>query len=606
MTVLDLGGGDDAHALNNRGSDQAKKAVDRVALVLAKAQHIDQPLANKKKASELGQPFQYYNRFLHKSPCVQQPVPFPFDPQRKRWSNSCQVRTVLCELRVVYLGESRLSNALQQDLTELSMDIRVGTLIRKSPLVCLPQTPLQQVFEAMEREKAGSMLVADETGALKGILTRYDLIKRIILPKLPLTTPISQVMSQGVVAIDSESGALEAMLLMARHKVRHLPVLHQGFLVGLVSERDLFNFQRSSLRILSSAIEQAETIENIKVCAGEVLALARRLMTQGVAATSLARLVSHLNDAMTRRVIALTEARLKPELGNLPTWCWLALGSEGREEQTVATDQDNAIIFEGDGETYRERFKKLAGEINRGLADIGFPLCKGGVMAMNDKWCRSVVEWQKTLEGWFYLPEPEALLDANIFFDFRGLYGEVRLAEELRKWLSEHVSDSKLFLRSLAEDAMRDSVTKLQSNGIAISVARAMRKRGWKADWLSPATLEMKRDGTAPVVYFARVLALAKGIASTSTDERLKDLVTQKAMSESESHLMRDAFNVLQRYRLKAQLAYATRAAEKDQGDVSPNVLDLDELSSHEIEQLSEALASLGNLRARLEMDFLR
>ena len=137
-----------------------------------------------------------------------------------------------------------MSNAVQHDLTELAMDIRVGDLIRKSPLVCLPKTPLRQVFEAMEREKAGSMLVADETGAIQGILTRYDLIKRIILPNLPLTTPISEVMSQGIKTIDADSGALEAMLMMARFKVRHLPVLQHGFLVGLVSERDLFNFER--------------------------------------------------------------------------------------------------------------------------------------------------------------------------------------------------------------------------------------------------------------------------------------------------------------------------------------------------------------------------
>ena len=499
-----------------------------------------------------------------------------------------------------------MSDASQQDLTELALDTRVGQLIRKSPLVCLPVTPLKQVFEAMHKEKAGSMLVSDETGAVQGILTRYDLISRVILPAIPLSTPISQVMSTGIKTVDAESGALEAMLIMARHKVRHLPVLHQGFLVGMVSEGDLFNFQRSSLRILSASIEQAETIADLKVCSGEVLRLARRLMAQGVAATSLARLVSHLNDSLTRRVIAITEQGLRSELGELPPWCWLALGSEGREEQTVATDQDNAIIFKGDGETYRSRFKKLAGEINRSLADIGFPLCKGGVMAMNDKWCRSVDEWHDLLAGWFQSPMPEALLDANIFFDFRGLHGEVHLAESLRDWLSKQVGSHGLFLRSLAQDAMRDEVSKLTSNGVVISLARALRKRGYKADWLAPATLEMKRGGTAPVVYFARVLALTKGIAATSTDERLRILVDLKAMSESESHQMRDAFNVLQRYRLRAQLDYATRAETADQGDLSPNILALDELSSHEIERLSEALSHLSGLRARLEMDFLR
>ncbi len=499
-----------------------------------------------------------------------------------------------------------MSDATQHDLTELAMDTRVGQLVRKSPLVCLPSTPLQQVFEAMEREKAGSMLVADESGAIQGILTRYDLIKRILLPQLPLSTPVSQVMSTGIKTIDADSGALEAMLVMARFRVRHLPVLHHGFLVGMVSERDLFNFQRSSLRILSSTIEQAETIADLKLCASEVLALARRLMAQGVAATSLARLVSHLNDSMTRRVIAIVEQQMAGELGSLPAWSWLALGSEGREEQTVATDQDNAIIFEGDGPTYRERFKTLAAAVNKGLAEIGFPLCKGGVMAMNDKWCRSVDEWQELLGDWFRSPQPEALLDANIFFDFRGLYGEIRLAEELRAWLSGQIEEHRLFLRSLAQDSMRDQVGKLSRNSVAISIARALRKRGYLMEWLAPSTLEMKRSGTAPVVYFARVLALAKGVSATSTDERLRVLVEKQAMSESESQQMRDAFNVLQRYRLKAQLAYATRAAQQDQGELSPNILNLDELSSHEIERLSEALSTLSGLRARLEMDFLR
>lgn len=499
-----------------------------------------------------------------------------------------------------------MPNATQHDLTELAMDTRVGQLVRKSPLVCLPATPLQQVFEAMEREKAGSMLVADESGAIQGILTRYDLIKRILLPQLPLSTPISQVMSTGIKTIDADSGALEAMLMMARFRVRHLPVLQHGFLVGMVSERDLFNFQRSSLRILSATVEQAETIADLKLCATEVLSLARRLMAQGVAATSLARLVSHLNDGMTRRVIAIVEQQMAAELGPLPPWSWLALGSEGREEQTVATDQDNAIIFEGDGPTHREKFKKFATAVNNGLAEIGFPLCKGGVMAMNDKWCRSVDEWHALLVDWFRSPQPEALLDANIFFDFRGLYGETRLADSLRSWLSQQVSDQGLFLRSLAQDAMRDEVGKLGRNSVAISIARALRKRGYLMEWLAPSTLEMKRSGTAPVVYFARVLALAKGVSATSTDERLKVLVDKRAMSESESHQMRDAFNVLQRYRLRAQLAYATRAAQSDQGDLSPNILNLDELSSHEIERLSEALSTLSGLRARLEMDFLR
>jgi len=469
-----------------------------------------------------------------------------------------------------------VSDALQQDLTELALDTRVGQLIRKDPLSCLPGTSLKQAFEAMDAAKAGSMLVCDASGAVQGILTRYDLISRVILPQLPLSTPIQQVMSSEVITIDADRGALEAMLMMARHRVRHLPVLQHGFLVGLISEGDLVSFQRSSLRILSASIEQAESLGALRLCSQEVLRLARRLLAQGVAATSLARLVSHLNDSLTRRVIQLTEAQMKDELGPLPPWAWLALGSEGREEQTVATDQDNAIIFDADGPATRQQFMRLAAAINQGLADVGFPLCKGGVMAMNEKWCKSATEWRDSLSTWMRSPQPEALLDANIFLDFRG------------------------------QDAMRDEVEGLTRNGVRVSLARALRQRGYQVNWLAPAQLEMKRGGTAPVVVFARVLALAKGISQTSTDERLQALVERQSMSAAESQQMRDAFNVLQRYRLRAQLEYASRAERDGRAEVSPNVLQLDSLNSHEIERLSEALSHLGGLRARLEMDFLR
>jgi CBS domain-containing protein len=297
---------------------------------------------------------------------------------------------------------------------------------------------------------------------------------------------------------------------------------------------------------------------------------------------------------------------MKDQLGPLPPWAWLALGSEGREEQTVATDQDNAIIFDADGPAYRQRFMGLAAAINQGLADVGFPLCKGGVMAMNEKWCKSAAEWRDSLSAWMRSPQPEALLDANIFLDFRGLYGEVRLADALRKWLSDQVEGHQLFLRALAQDAVRDEVEGLTRNGVRVSLARALRKRGYQVNWLAPARLEMKRGGTAPVVVFARVLALAKGISQTSTDERLQALVERQSMSAAESQQMRDAFNVLQRYRLRAQLEFASRAEHQEQGGVSPNLLQLDSLNSHEIERLSEALSHLGGLRARLEMDFLR
>ncbi|MFZ9757372.1 MAG: DUF294 nucleotidyltransferase-like domain-containing protein, partial [Burkholderiaceae bacterium] len=283
--------------------------------------------------------------------------------------------------------------ASQQDFAELDLNTRVSDLVRRSAVTCSPETTLEKVFKLMDQTSAGSIVVVKD-GRLEGILTRYDLIRRILVPKVDQSTPISGVMSRGVHYVQADTLVIDAMLTMARLGIRHLPVVRDGQMIGMVSERDLVAYQRTSLRGLSVTIARAKRLEDLKQVSKQVIDMARRMLSQGLGATSLARMVSHLNDAMTRRVIEIIEEKHEGNHAEpLPPWVWLALGSEGREEQTVATDQDNAIIFAGDGDLYRDRFMAFAERINKGLAEIGFPLCEGGVMAMNAKWCRNRVEW---------------------------------------------------------------------------------------------------------------------------------------------------------------------------------------------------------------------
>ena len=489
-------------------------------------------------------------------------------------------------------------DAMQQDLQELGLERPLGGLIKGDPLACLPETPIEQAFQSMDNAGVGSIVVVNTFLVPVGILTRYDLIRRVILPRRDLSTPIAEVMTANVKSAPAHMTVMEAMLMMASHRIRHLPVIESGRLRGVVSESDLMAYQRQSLRSLSASVFKAEDISSLANIQSDVRRLAARLLSDGLSATAVARLVSHLNDATTRRVIDLVSVKHSQALQRV-RWCWLALGSEGREEQTIATDQDNALIFEPVGPSgydpnqIRESLMAFAVDVNQGLADAGFPLCKGGVMARYPKWCRSQSEWQSVLLDWFKRPTPEKILDAHIFFDFRALAGDTQLAESLRTWLTHEVQSQPLFLRELAQDAVRSRVGELPRPVVFSALARWFRRKGLQGDWLSPAKLDIKRDATAPVVAWTRVLSLTRGVEVTSTDGRLQDLETGGTIQRSEGQALREAFDLAQRYRLRAQLANSE----------NPNELSLDPLSLHEIDQLTHALDVLANLKRAVSFD---
>ena len=286
-------------------------------------------------------------------------------------------------------------------------------VIPRSPVSCAPQTPVREVLKTMHELRIGSMLVADADGMPKGIFTTFDVLERVALPQADVDAPISSLMSGGVIALEEEAPVVDAALAMVRHGIRHVVVTRDGRLAGVISERDLFGMQRSSLRRIVERVRASATVARLAEAAAEVRDFARALLAQGVAAEQLTQMTCALNDSITGRAIELALPGHKLE----GAWCWLALGSEGRLEQTLATDQDNALIFASTGErdAERKRFLGLAQDVNIALGACGFPLCKGDIMARNPKWCLSLEEWRAVFGAWIRNPEPQALLHANIF-----------------------------------------------------------------------------------------------------------------------------------------------------------------------------------------------
>src|SRR5512143_252712 len=269
----------------------------------------------------------------------------------------------------------------------------VRSLIRQAPVSVLAGAPLAEALAAMDAARVGSVVVSDPQGYPVGILTLKDVLQRVTLAGVPLTAAISTVMTPGPATLEGTATVADALLVMARQGVHHLPLVEDGRLIGVISEKDVFTLRRLSMQGITGAIARAEDPAALPALAHDIGEFAHNLLAQGMNAENLTAILSSLNDKLTQRVIELEmrAARL-PEV----QWCWLALGSEGRMEQTLATDQDNALIYRAATATERAALLAFAERVNHRLAACGFPLCKGEIMASNPKWCQSLDEWRAT------------------------------------------------------------------------------------------------------------------------------------------------------------------------------------------------------------------
>lgn len=471
-----------------------------------------------------------------------------------------------------------------QLLVEQSLEARLSTLARKQTLSCRLGTPLGQALEAMHQRGVGSIVVTDEHDGPRGILTRHDILGRVTLAQCPLAAPIDGVMSTPVHSLRSDQTLQDAALLMARRGIRHVPVVEDGRLVDIVSERDLFALQRLSLRQLSSEIRAAHDVPTLATCGAHIRRFARNLLRQGVHARQLTELISHLNDLLVERLVHLEAQAHGLDLGRA---CWLAFGSEGRSEQTIATDQDNGLVFDSDApDTDRPRWLAFAQRVNAGLDACGYPLCKGGVMAGNPACCLSVQEWQQRFEHWMLHGAPADLLNASIYFDLRPLCGNTDLAQPLLALIRNEAARVPRFQKQMADNALQRRAPLNWRGALATT------------DSDGHELLDLKLQGTAIFVDAARLYALALGIAETNTRARLEAVARMQNAAAREADAWVGAFEYLQMLRLRVQLDEPPAAA--------PNALDVKTLNDIDHQVLKESIRVARRLQQRLELDYQR
>jgi len=419
-----------------------------------------------------------------------------------------------------------MTEILQSDST---LTLPVKRLLKRPALFVEASATVAQAAQAMQAARVGSVLIASEP---PGIITDRDLRGRVLAVNLSPLTSVSHVMTQPLKTIDAGAPTFAALRVMLEENIHHLVVSEEGKIVGVISATDLLLQQAKNPIYLRGAIDSWNEIADCVRYAENIGSLVDALFNSGLAALQISQIVSRLNDALIKRLIALAIAKLGPA----PTpFSWIVFGSEGRLEQTLLTDQDNALIYGEESDRARTYFAALAKHVIDGLIQAGFPPCAGGFMATN--WCKPLAAWQEHFSQWIRVPNPEALLDAAIFFDYRTVAGTLSL-ESLEKILTSAKSQ-RLFLAHLARGAL-DFYPPL-------GFFHRLRSENGKVD--------LKKGAIAPIVGLARVAALAAGSAERSTLERLNVAIASIAvLSRDDATALGEIFPFLFQLRLQQQL----------------------------------------------------
>ena len=457
-------------------------------------------------------------------------------------------------------------NKESMPLPEQSLTLPVKYLIKRPPVFIDEAATVGQAASLMQSAHIGSVLVAANP---PGIITDRDLRGRVLAAGLGSETPARQVMSRPLKTLDSDALVFTALHLMLEEHIHHLALVEEGKIVGVISSTDLLSHEGTSAFYLRRTLDSVEDPTALAHYSREVAGTVQTLFRGGLGAVQIGRIVSSLNDALAKRLVSLAEQALGPPP---TTFAWIVFGSEGRLEQTLLTDQDNALIYEEESEAARDYFKLLAERVVNGLIQVGFPPCAGGFMAT--RWCKPLEQWRRLFAGWVRTPKPQALLDAAIFFDFRPVAGELSLTA-----VEEIVASAKaekLFIAHMTKDAL--------VFGPPLGFFNRIRSDNGMVD--------IKKRGIVPIVALARAGALAAGSQERSTLERLVIAGNSGLLFKREdAALLAETFEFLLHVRLRQQLA-----ALQANRPLDHNVR-LDALSTLERRHLKEAFVIIRRIQ---------
>lgn len=493
------------------------------------------------------------------------------------------------------LQQGVLDQSDENDMTT----VRVQDIILREPVYLYADATIHDCAQLMTEQRVSSVVVFDqvninedsdgdeETAVLpSGIVTDRDLRMRVLAKALPYETPLRDIMSTDLITIAHDAYVYEAMLLMLRHNVHHLPLVRRHKITGVVALSDIVRHESQNSLLLVRGIMSQESVEGLVELSPQVGAVMVRMQKEGANSHMIGTAMSVIGRSFKQRLLQLAEEKLGPP--PVP-YCFLALGSMAREEQILVTDQDNALILSPDYNKalHDDYFKQLAEFVCDGLDACGYTYCDGDIMATNPKWRMTLQDWKKQFSDWIENPDPQALLNASIFFDLSGVDGKTAWADQLTRFIANKAKNNKAFLAALARNALNRTPPLGFFKDFVLEI-----------DGRQRYSMNLKRRGTAPLVDVIRVHALAEGSLSQNSFDRLEDIADSPLLPKGKKEELSDALEYLSMIRIRQQVD-AVEAGEEADNTVEP-----EKLTGKERRGLKEAFQVLSSAQKFLKFRY--
>jgi len=499
---------------------------------------------------------------------------------------------------------SRLRTFYQKFYDEEEVEIpgRVGFRRRVDEVMVFPiatcslHDNARQIAAILSKYKVSSVVVMDEDRPM-GIITEKDLVTKVLLsPDLQQSANMTaaEIMSGNLITIKPQEFTYQAFLLMVKHRIKHLVVVNdEQQAVGMLVIQDLIKSRETGSFAIVSRIEKSTTIEELIKQRSDVDHVLQAMLVERATVQEITALITEFYDRITRKVIAMAEQKMEDRgFGPPPVpYCWITMGSSGRKEQFARTDQDNGIIFTDTGEReeagIKEYFLTLGEAVVAGLEQYGFHRCRGKVMGNNPDWCHSLQGWYHTLNNWIRELDPQNVRLMTIFLDFRPVYGDKELYDQLRSNVARTYRLSPVLLKFLLQDALLKKVPVNLFRQIQTERSGEYRNM-----------LNLKTAASVHIVDCTRVFVLHEGLLETNTFERLQKMEKPKLLNRNDLELIRAAYETLMMLRIRDAMAKMRKGVEPD------NYIKPRELSNREHALLREALLMVNRLQSLTEKYF--
>jgi CBS domain-containing protein len=415
----------------------------------------------------------------------------------------------------------------------------------KNPITCSKNVTIKSAAQIMSTKRIGSILIVQNKKPI-GIITDKDLRLKIATGLVSIDAKVTAIMSSPVITFPQKITMAEAQIAMIKHKITHLCITKDGTpeseLVGLLSEHDIVVLHGNNPSVLIKELKRAKDVNTLKFIREKTSNLLKGYIEQSIPIVFISKIMSEINDAISRKAIELSidEMQLKPPV----KFSWLALGSQGRKEQLLPTDQDNALVFEDVPENQylhtKAYFLELSKKITSKLFFVGYEYCPAQMMASNPAWCLSLTEWKIQFNTWIIKPTEDAVMMCTIFFDYALIYGDQGLINKMSKSIFKSIKNYEIFLNFLGRNALRNP-----------SPLGFFRQFLVEQDGEHKNQFDLKSRALMPLIDAARLITLSHNIKDkNNTIERFKKLAIIEPQNKDLYFSCIDSFKILLRFRV--------------------------------------------------------